>query len=127
MNTTLVSEYERILLATRDQLLHDLNQAEAEEEEPQFFSGGSAIRWADGAEIASDVQEQESDFVQVNRLSRRLELVHEGLRLLRDDPEVFAACNHCGGEIAEKRLRLVPWSRLCAGCARGEAGDAEGA
>ena len=127
MNTPLVSEYERILLVTREQLLHDLNQAEAEEEEPQFLSGGSAIRWAEGAEIASDVQEQEADFVQMSRLSSRLELVDEALRLLRDDPEAFAACRHCGGEIAEKRLHLVPWSRLCAACARGKPGEAEGA
>lgn len=127
MSTTRASEYERILLATRERLLHDLNQAEAEEEEPPLVSGGSAIRWADGAEMASDVQEQEADFAQMDRLSRRLELVDEALLLLRDDPAAFGVCRHCGGEIAEKRLSLVPWSRLCAECARGEAGEAEGA
>lgn len=127
MTNSTVADYEAILLETRDRLLHDLNQTEAEESEPQLFSGGSAIRWADGAEAASDVQEQEADFTQVNRLSRRLELVDEALQLLRDDPEAFGRCTWCGGEIREKRLRMVPWSRLCAECARGEAGEAEGA
>lgn len=125
MTTRLASEYESILLETRERLLHDLHQAEAEEAEPPLFSGGSAIRWAEGAEVASDVHEQESDFTHVNRLSHRLELVDEAIQLLRRDPEQFGHCTWCGAEISRNRLREVPWSRVCAGCARGEAGEAE--
>lgn len=127
MNTALVSDYEAILMAMWDQLLRDLNHVEAEEAEPQMVSSGSALRWGEGAEVASEVQEQETDFLHMDRLRQRLEKVEEALQLLRSDPGAFGACRHCGGEISEKRLRLVPWSRLCAACARGRAGEAEGA
>lgn len=127
MTTALVTEFEAILMETRERLLGDLHQFESEEREPQMVSGGSALRWGDGAEVASDVQEQESDFVQLNRLSRRLDLLDEALVLLREDPEAFGQCRWCGAEIPARRLRMVPWSRLCADCARGEAGEAEGA
>lgn len=125
MTTRLASEYESILLETRDRLLHDLHQVEAEEAEPQMVSGGSAIRWAEGAEVASDVQEQETDFAQADRLSHRLELVDDAIRLLRRDPDRFGSCTWCGAEISANRLREIPWSRVCARCARGEAGEAE--
>lgn len=127
MTTSTALAYEDLLLQSRDRLLHDLQQLESEEEEPQLVSGGGNPRWANGADVASDVQEQESDFVHLHRLSRRLELVDEALELLRRDPEEFGTCRYCGGEIREQRLRLVPWSRLCSGCARGEAGLEEGA
>jgi RNA polymerase-binding transcription factor DksA len=127
MTTRAVLEYEDLLLESRDRLLHDLRQLESEEEEPQVISGGGARRWVNGADVASDVQEQESDFVHLNRISHRLEMVDDALDLLRRDPEEFGTCRFCGGEIRVRRLQLVPWSRLCSRCARGEEGLREGA
>jgi RNA polymerase-binding transcription factor DksA len=42
--------------------------------------------------------------------------VHEALeRIARS---TFGLCEDCGQTIARKRLDLVPYARLCAGCAR---------
>jgi DnaK suppressor protein len=41
--------------------------------------------------------------------------VEAALRRLRD--RVFGVCERCGEEIPERRLKALPWARLCLDCA----------
>ncbi len=110
--------YESLLLKAREQANRDVHRIEEEESEPQSVSGGNVTRFAAGAEVASDMQEEEADFMQASRLSERVAEIDEALRTLRDDPEAFETCQRCGKKIDKERLEMVPWSRLCVSCAR---------
>jgi RNA polymerase-binding transcription factor DksA len=119
MKTGTRERLEKLLLDERDRLAEDLRRIEEEEAEPQAVSGGAVARteWTQ-AEAASDSQEQEADFMLATRASARLAEVHEALRLLNEDPDALARCSRCGTAIEPARLELVPWTRLCADCAR---------
>jgi RNA polymerase-binding transcription factor DksA len=118
MLTALQDHLEALLLAERDRTNADLNQTLAEEAEAQSVSaGGLARRQWTKAEFASDVQEQEADFVSATRLSAHLAEIDEALELLASNRERFGQCERCSDSIERLRLELVPWSRLCAHCA----------
>lgn len=110
-------KFESILLDARKEAHADLHRFEKEEAQPQSVSGGNTARFTGGADAASDVQEEEADFIQISRLSDRVEEIDEALRMLADDPDDFGSCRRCGETIAEKRLELVPWASHCASCA----------
>jgi DnaK suppressor protein len=38
------------------------------------------------------------------------------LRRLEEDPEDFGMCEQCEEAIPDRRLELMPWTRLCIGC-----------
>ena len=109
--------YEDLLLEAREQADRDLHRIEEEESEPQSVSAGDTPRFTGGADAASDVQEEETDFIQISRLSDRVDEIDEALRILRDDPEEYETCRRCGETIHARRLEMVPWTRLCADCA----------
>ncbi|MEX2466787.1 MAG: TraR/DksA C4-type zinc finger protein [Gemmatimonadota bacterium] len=118
---------ERRLLEERDQTLESIQQAEREEEEGQRESAGDLSRYPNHpADAGSDTQEAEKDMANVNRESEQLALIDTALRVLREDPDAYKTCERCGSEIEAGRLELVPWTRLCAECARKvEAGEGE--
>lgn len=119
MNAALRNRIEGLLLAERDRAAGDLHQIEEDEAEAPSVSGGAVpgTKWTQ-ADVASDVQEEESDFITATRLSSRLAQIDEALSLLALNPDEFLRCTHCGSEIERARLEIVPWSRLCAVCAR---------
>lgn len=43
-----------------------------------------------------------------------LRMVEEALERL--DAGTFGECQDCGDEIAERRLKAIPWARLCLDC-----------
>jgi RNA polymerase-binding transcription factor DksA len=110
---------EAILRTERERAMRDLHQIEEDEAEAPSVSSGelSRTQWTT-ADTASDVQEEEGDFLIATRLSARLAEIDEALRLLDKDPDAFARCDRCRSEIEAPRLEFVPWSRLCASCAR---------
>lgn len=111
--------HEALLLAERDRALAALQRIEAEEAEPQGASAGDTVRSGKGhADTASDTLEQESDFLSATRLSERLAEVDDALRRLREEANRFGVCRACGKAVDIRRLELVPWSPLCASCAR---------
>jgi RNA polymerase-binding transcription factor DksA len=112
-------KYEARLLEERDRALEALHRIESEEAEPQSVSAGDTVRGLkDMAEAAADMQEQETDFASATRLSDRIADLDAALVVLRDAPERFGRCDECGEEIDARRLEMVPWSPLCASCAR---------
>ncbi len=119
MSRTDLDQIERRLLEERDRTLESLQQAIEEESEGQRESAGELSRMPTHlADAASDTQEAEKDLANANRESRQLTVIDDALRRLREDPEAYTTCERCGTHIEEERLELVPWTRLCASCAR---------
>jgi RNA polymerase-binding transcription factor DksA len=114
---------ERRLLEERDRTLRMLQRAEEDEAEGQSESAGELSRAPDHpADRGSDTQEAEKDWANVTRASDQLARIDRALELLREDPEGYATCERCGRGIEPERLDLIPWTRLCANCARGAEG-----
>ncbi len=129
MSDTIDLEHlERRLLDERRQTLETLQQAEAEASEGQRQSSGALSRVPTHvADAASDTQEEEKDLANVSRASDQLAEIDEALRRLREEPEAYQTCARCGRKIEPARLELVPWTRLCASCARAVEAEAEAA
>jgi DnaK suppressor protein len=118
MSTNDLTRLEERLVEEREQTLQNIRQAEAEEHEGQRESAGEIARAPSGmADAGSDTQEAEKDWANIHRESRQLERIDDALRLLRQDPDAYRACERCGREIEVVRLELVPWTRRCARCA----------
>lgn len=112
---------ENRLLEERDDTLHDLQEAEEEEEEGQRESSGSLSRTPSHlADAGSDTQEAEKDFAIMSRNSEKLARIDDALRLLREKPDAYLTCEKCGSRIQDERLDIVPWTRTCARCAAEE-------
>jgi len=127
MTNVNLEHFEELLLEERERTLHDLQEAEEEEEEGQRESSGEISRAPSHmADAGSDTQEAEKDFAIMTRNSDQLAQIDEALRLLRNDPDTYLTCEECGERIQEERLEIVPWTRKCASCAnQGEGRDTE--
>ena len=113
-----LEHFEELLLEERQRTLHDLQEAEEEEEEGQRESSGEISRAPSHmADAGSDTQEAEKDFAIMTRNSDQLAQIDEALRLLRKEPDTYLTCGECGERIQEERLEIVPWTRKCASCA----------
>lgn len=121
MDGKLSARLERLLLAERDRTLAALHHAQEDEAQAQSVTGGGLARtqWT-LAEAASDAQEEAADFITVTRAGDHLEEIDDALRMLVDDPDALFRCAPCGKSVERERLELVPWTRLCAACARAD-------
>lgn len=119
MSQTDVDDMERRLLEERERTQESLRQAAEEESEGQRESSGELSRMPTHmADAASDTQEAEKDLANASRESIQLALIDTALRILREDPEGYTTCERCGENIETERRDVVPWTRLCAACAR---------
>ncbi len=74
------------------------------------------------ADVGTDAMEQEKRLLLESREGELIWAIDEALRRLYDDPDSFGICEECGREISLERLDVLPWTTLCAECARdGEA------
>lgn len=121
MNKKQRHHIEKRLLEERARVLRALRVVASEEGLPPSESSGDVSRWPTHlADDASDTEEQERDFIVAQRESELFRHIDEALRLLREDPKTFAKCERCGRAIEFERLDVIPWTRLCASCAREE-------
>ena len=71
---------------------------------------------ADGPDAASVIEND--DILHAIDETARAELHHIDHALERLDAGTFARCEQCGGEIEADRLRAVPYTTHCRGCAK---------
>jgi RNA polymerase-binding transcription factor DksA len=117
---------EERLLQERDRATRMMRRIEAEEQAPQHASAGELSKVPSHmADEGSQTQDQERDFILLDRESRVLNLIDRALELLREDPGTFARCEECGREIEFERFDLIPWTRLCARSAKKQEGPAD--
>jgi len=69
----------------------------------------------DQADLASDLSEGELDVGLERAERRRLADVEDAL--MRLDAGSYGRCERCGEMILLGRLRALPWTRVCIGCA----------
>lgn len=105
----LTLERERYRLWASVARLGQAEQTLAKGEHDESGAGGSL------ADVASDVTEQtlEASLEQSER--ERLTEVEAALHRLSNGE--YGGCERCGQEIAPARLLVLPWTRLCIGCA----------
>ncbi|NPV79828.1 MAG: conjugal transfer protein TraR [Firmicutes bacterium] len=68
------------------------------------------------ADEGSNVAERERDVGTRADLAGLIKRVNDALE--RIEKGTYGVCEHCGGEIEEERLKIMPYVALCAGCAR---------
>lgn len=68
----------------------------------------------DIAEKAASSNTKEFLFRRANDQWCLLQLIEEALQRFAEG--TYGHCVICGGEIQRKRLKAVPWARLCIGC-----------
>lgn len=101
----------------REQLLQLLAQLRAEGDVPVALEAASPV--------ASDVDEDEQPYREMSQVlasnrnrerTQRLRGIEDALRRLDQSPEDFGICEGCSDDISERRLLLMPWTRLCVSC-----------
>jgi len=106
---------ERTLRAERERLLQTL-RTHAEAERAIGEDQGGACGWGQEACVASDLVAEETLAALDHDERRRLADVEAALRRLALGR--FGVCEACGGAVPAARLRALPWTRRCVGCAR---------
>lgn len=115
------AQIEKRLLEERARALRTLRVVQSEEGTPPTESAGDVSHWPTHlADEASETEEQERDFMVASREADLLHRIDAALRLLRSDPKTFDKCESCGRPIELERFDVLPWTRLCAACARQE-------
>ena len=103
----------------RARALEALRRAQEEEQVPPGEQAGEVARWyTHPADAAWELEEQERDFMVAETASRVLRQIDAALELLYRDPKAFDRCERCGKPIELERFEVVPWTRVCAACAR---------
>jgi len=109
MNATRSAQFERTLLAEREQLERTLDRLSAT---PTDAAGGHG-RFGDDAVTSTGGASTDDDRALAVHASRELADVDRALAALREDPEHFGFCATCSRPIPLERLRLVPGTRHC--------------
>lgn len=111
-------QIEQRLREERDRVLAILRQLEEEKAPPGELAGEISRYPVHMADEASNTDERERDFLMAQLGSERLQRIDAALELLIRDPKAFEKCESCGRAIEVERLDVIPWTRLCAECAR---------
>jgi len=112
MSGTRQEELRRILETRRQEIQADLN---ARVNRGRYSAAstevGDVVDMAESAEV--DLQE-ELAFALIQMKAETLERTNRALRRL--DAGTFGVCDSCGDEIAEARLRALPFALRCTEC-----------
>lgn len=104
---------ERLLRREREEALEALGHFEERSQDLRERSGELSLYRLHLADIGTEAQEQEKDFLLASQEGRRLYEIDEALRRLFKEPETFGTCERCGKEVGFERLEVIPHARLC--------------
>jgi RNA polymerase-binding transcription factor DksA len=104
---------EKLLRRERGDALEALGHFEERSQDLRERSGELSLYRLHLADIGTEAQEQEKDFLLASQEGRRLYEIDEALRRLFRDPEAFGTCERCGREVGFERLEVIPHARLC--------------
>src|SRR3954462_9247768 len=109
---------ERALLRERERALESIGHFDERMSDLRDRAGELSLYRFHPADVGTESQEQEKDFLLTSVEGRRLYQLDEALDRLYRAPESYGRCSECGREIAAARLEVVPETRLCAEHAR---------
>lgn len=105
---------ERVLLKERASVLENIGHFDARVDDLRERAGELSLYRLHPADVGTESQDQEQDFLLTSVEGRRLYQVDEALERLYKAPEEFGKCEVCGRDIGIERLEVIPETRLCA-------------
>ncbi len=110
------AELERALVTERMRLARRLADFEARTGASPTDRSGDLSRYPlHPADEGTDAMELELGSALAMRAGALLEEIDDALRLLYGGSD-YGRCGSCGREIEFARMRLIPWTLLCAAC-----------
>lgn len=110
---------EHRLLREREQVLDAIEHFDERTEELRDRAGEDMSPYRfHPADIGTESQDQEQEFLLATVEGRRLYAIDDALRRLYKEPETFGLCQVCGRDIGVERLEVIPETQLCAEHAR---------
>ncbi len=107
---------EKLLLRDRENALDALGHFDERAEDLRDRAGEMSLYRFHMADVGSEAQEQEKEFLLASQEGRRLYQIDEALRRLYREPEKFGTCGDCGQPIGFARLEVVPEAVRCSAC-----------
>lgn len=105
---------ERVLLREREKALESIGHFDERMTDLRDRAGELSLYRFHPADVGSESQEQEQDFLLASVEGRRLYQIDEALSRLYKSPETFGTCEVCGRGIGAERLEVIPETTLCA-------------
>lgn len=105
---------EQALLRERAQVLENIGHFDERLNDLRERAGELSLYRFHPADIGTESQDQEQDFLLTSVEGRRLYTIDEALQRLYKTPEDFGKCAVCGKEIEVERLEVIPETTLCA-------------
>lgn len=102
-----------VLLKERESTLDLIAQFDERAEDLRTRAGEMSVYRFHPADVGTESQEQEKDFLLTSMEGRRLYEIDEALSKLYKEPESFGLCAECGRPIGFERLEIVPFAKLC--------------
>src|SRR5881227_1430123 len=96
------------LTAQKQQILRQLDEELKEGKE------GAPDEGMDTYDLASEERDREINFILSDRDRNKIKDIDDALNRLDDGS--YGVCESCGLEIAEERLKAMPFTRLCRDC-----------
>jgi DnaK suppressor protein len=107
---------ERLLLKAREAALAAIGHFDETTREMRDRAGELSLYRFHPADLGTEMQENEKDFLLASKEGRRLYEIDEALRRLYAEPERFGLCLRCGRPIGFARLEVIPEAPYCAEC-----------
>jgi RNA polymerase-binding transcription factor DksA len=108
------SRIERVLLREREQVLENIGHFDERLNDLRERAGELSLYRFHPADVGSEAQDQEQDYLLTSVDGRRLYQIDEALERLYKTPEEFGKCEVDGRDIEIERLEVIPETRLCA-------------
>ena len=105
---------EKVLLREREQALDNIGHFDERLNDLRERAGELSLYRFHPADVGTESQDQEQDFLLTSVEGRRLYQIDEALERLYRTPEEFGRCEVDGGPIELERLEVIPETRLCA-------------
>jgi len=107
---------EKLLLRERERMVELLEQFQENEQDMRERAGEMSLYRMHMADLGTESQEKEKEFLLASSEGRRLYEVDDALRRLYKEPETFGVCESCGKDITFERLEVIPYARRCVEC-----------
>jgi DnaK suppressor protein len=96
------------LLDMKSQVLRGIRKDLSEGREGEKDDG------RDTYDVASEERDREISFILSDRDREKLQAIEQALERIED--KTYGICESCGEEIAQERLKAMPFTRLCVQC-----------
>ncbi|HYB89450.1 MAG TPA: TraR/DksA family transcriptional regulator [Candidatus Binataceae bacterium] len=84
---------------------------------------GNKDEGMDTYDLASEERDREINFILSDRERMKIKQIDDALERIED--QTYGVCESCGLEIAEERLKAMPFTRLCRDCQQDQEREAK--